>query len=170
MNTKYGKIVDNNLIYAPDTFKLDIGIVRGTPYLYHKFGYYDIIDIMLEPKENYIVEIDKFDVDHKKQTITIVYKYTEKQQEIPQRNISKLFLKIALIKINKIDAFENLLSTIEIDIGEGKTINGLDAWNDCVVIKESDPIFAPYIKNIKEYFDLSDKEYEDLMNQCIDRG
>lgn len=66
-----------------------------------------------------------------------------------------------------LETFINWLKSVNIDLGGNASINAFDAFETCLVIDEGDPLFAPYIKQAKMAFGLSDEMYENIISQCV---
>ena len=58
----------------------------------------------------------------------------------------------------------------EIPLGDGKTLNGYDAWNDFLTIDEDSEMFAPVISQVKKAFNLTDEQYEEIIKNCISKA
>lgn len=110
---------------------------------------------------------DRYQLDHIAKIIYVI----NKAQDVPKatRKISKVYLKIALAKMGKLNLFNDWLKSVDIDLGGGNSINAYDAFESCLVVDEGDELFAPYIKQAKLAFGLSDAQYDALMEQCISK-
>ena len=103
-------IYNGKLIFNPSDEILDIlgyKILIETEPLPKKDGYYEYIKY--EEEGEYVVE--------KRSYREII------DPSIGHRRISKIFLRIILIKLGYIDQFENLLKTMEIPLGNNKFLN-----------------------------------------------
>lgn len=166
MNTNYGKIQHDKLVYAPDSLTIDnMSVMNPTGPVYQREGWYLIKIIHPKLKSTQKEVLDHYKLDHIGKILYIVNKAENDSKAA--RKISKVYLKIALAKIGKLNTFNDWLKSVEIDLGGGNSINAYDAFESCLVVDEGDPLFAPYIKQAKLAFGLTDQQYDDLMEQCI---
>lgn len=166
MNKKFGRIFKDKLEYAPDALQLQ-GMMVHNPIdaVYQQHGWYKIVEHHPAAKAGYDEVFEGYKLDHIGKILYINYKL-EKHVSGP-RKISKIYLKIALAKNGLLTAFTEWLKSVDIDLGEGHSINAYDAFETCLIIDESDPLFAPYIQQAKLAFNLTDEAYDALMDQCI---
>ena len=173
MSKKKVKLKDGVLEYAPLSVYIEKDgvkkfIIRPSDEILKELGYKDLIESEpLPPEEGYRDVITYTETDD----CVIEHRHKEKiiDPDIGHRKLSKGFLRIELIKLGYIDQFENLLKTLEIPLGDGKTLNGYTAWNDFLTIDEDSETFSPIIKQVKKAFNLSDEQYENIVKKCISK-
>lgn len=83
-------------------------------------------------------------------------------EEVPV-SYSRIYLKIALAKIGKLQAFENLLSTIEI----APQYTALEAFNDANVIRTNFPGFDDYLATICTELEIDNVTKMQILSSCI---
>ena len=166
MNTNFGRIYKNKFEYAPDAItdkNTGASILNPIARVYQNNGWYKILN-QPEDKPGYAALVIDWKLDHIAKTMKLTYSYSRTNAS---RKISKIYLKIVLAKYGILNDFINWLKSVDIDLGGGAKINAYDAFETCLVIDEGDPLFAPYIKNAKLAFGLTDQMYENLISKCI---
>lgn len=168
MNKKFGRLVENKIKYAPSTLKIG-NIFYSSPsdeqYLLMKYKF--IVDNVLAQKDGFRIVFKKYTWDD--QHIYINYEYIEIEKPKQQSfEISKLYLRIALMKLGLWDQIVEYMKSTKIMISEDQWINMYDAWNDALVIDTGSELFQPYLNNMKEVFKdfISSEQVDELLIQC----
>lgn len=168
VNKKFGKLENDRIEYAPSTLKIgNIFYSSPSDELYLSLKYKFIVDNILEAKNGFIVVFDNYSQDE--QHIYINYKYVEVEKPAQQLfEISKLYLKIALIKLGLWDQIVEYMKSTKIMLSEDQWINMYDAWDDALVINTGSELFQPYLNNMKEVFKdfISSEQVDELLIQC----
>ena len=94
---------------------------------------------------------------------TLVKIKAEDQPETSATSYSRIFLKIALANIGKLEAFENLLQTIEIAPG----YTAKQAFDDANVIRTDFPKFDEYLNQICTALEIDPPTRLQILNSCI---
>lgn len=168
MNRKFGRLVENKIEYAPSTLKIgNIFYSSPTDDQYLQMKYKFIVDNVLGQKDGFSIAFKGYAQDE--QHIYINYEYIE--IETPEQEsfqISKLYLRIALMKLGIWDQIVEYMKSTKIMISEDQWINMYDAWNDALVIDTGSELFKPYLSNMKEVFKdfISPEQVDELLIQC----
>ena len=82
--------------------------------------------------------------------------------------ISKLYLKLALLKIGLWDQFVQWLKTLTIQIDENISISAWDAYQEALVLNTGSELFEPYLNIAKEQFKdyLTSEQIDQLLESC----
>lgn len=163
---RYGQLIDNCIKLAPTTAKIN-GIVysRLTDDQYiNDLNCKLIVDQKPIPTEGYDVAFDHYDETDTE--IRLVYKQVEAVRE--HKEISKFKLQLALLRIGLWNTFIEWLKSTELQIAEGITISCYEAWNNALVLDVNDPMFIPYINQVKEMFSefLTPDQMTELIENC----
>jgi hypothetical protein len=136
--------------------------VKPVDQVYQNNGWYKIIEHHPSPMPGYVEQIDSHTLDHVGKILHVNYKLVKTVKQ--SRKISKIRLKIALAKLGLLTDFIDWLKIVDIDLGDGHSINAFDAFETCLILDEGDPIFAPYLQQAKLAFNLTDEAYDSLID------
>lgn len=168
MNKFVRLISATQIEYAKSFIKLD-GIIISNPTAqqYLKAGFKKLVDQKLDLIDGMDIVFDKYteDAEH----VYVNYIYQEKQ--IPTEEgfeVSKIYLRIALMKLGIWDQIVEYMKSTKIMISEDQWINMYDAWNDALVIDTGNELFKPYIQTLKENFKdiISPEQVDEILLQC----
>ena len=159
MNERFGRLIesDNIIEYAPSVVKYN-GIFYSSPSdeIYLKLNYKYVVNEQLQERPG--LEIIKLPYTQDDTHIYFNYKYKNIDQN-PPFEISKIHLRIALIKLGIWDQFYEWMGTFDIDLGDGHSIKCSDAWDDALVIDTGSELFGPYLeKAIQHFSDVVDEK------------
>lgn len=167
MNTKFGKLIGQKLIYAPLSGKIgNILYSKLSEEQLRELGYKKIVNNVPEPKDGYVARFIKYEQDE--DNIYLIYDLIESSQHEKKFEISKVYFKIALIKIGLWDTFNEWMESSTIDLGDGKTMTVKDAWDESLVLDPNSDLFKPYIAEAKEAFSayISSEQIDQLFEEC----
>lgn len=165
LNSKFGRLVDGALELAPMSKQID-GILysRLSDEQYLALDYKHVIDKPLMPKADYEVVFTGY--NESETTIELQYEYVE----IPAQScpLSKLRVHIALTRLGLYSQFEDWLKNTTIALSEDVSMTCFEAWQNALIIDFGDPLFAPYLDQVKALFAdvLTDAEMQELIETC----
>ena len=165
MNKKFGRLNDGLLELAPTCGKIDnIMYLSFTEEQYREMKYKEIIDVEPPMKDGFEIKFSGYSQDD--DSITLNYEYVE----IPKTPIvlSKIKVKIALIKLGLWDKFVEWMENTMIPITDEASISCMDAWDSALVFDSSDEMFAPYLEQAKELFSelIDENTLNELIKSC----
>lgn len=154
--------------YAKSFVKLN-GIIIANPTVqqYLKAGFKELIDQKPTPIDGMDIVFDKYieDAEH----VYVNYIYQEKRIQTEEGfEVSKIYLRIALMKLGLWEQVAEQMKSTRIMISEDQFINMYDAWNDALVLDTGSELFKPYIQTLKENFKdiISPEQVDELLLQC----
>ena len=156
----YYKLENNTLKKCGSVEKIDGRYVTNpTAEQYASIGAYPRSDESFAPPkcdEGYHAVADGYEVRDGKWT----RKWRiEEVPPPPPRVFSKIYLKIAIARLGKLEALESWLASVEIEPG----YSALAAWNDAQNISEDFEGFAEILGKVKEALGVSDEEVEAIL-------
>lgn len=171
MTKRFGRLEHGVLKYAPLQLKYN-GILYAMPpdEVYIALQYKEIIDEKPSAGEN--EEVVFLGYGDEPTAIRAIYEIRQKEdveeEHTESYEISKFYLRIALTKLGLWEQFTNWLSSFDIPIAEGITINALEAWKEALVLDIKNPMFAPYVESAKEMFSqyIDEAELMEILEQC----
>lgn len=170
MNTNFGQLDEQKaaIAYAPNSLKIgNIFYSQPTREQYLQKGYKLIINNRPEEKDGYIIQFDRYTEDD--ENIYYNYKYVETPTPVKETfQISKLYLRIALIKLGLWDQIVEWMKSTKIMISENQWINMYEAYTDALVLDTGSELFEPYLDIAKDMFKdtISSEEVDQLLLSC----
>ena len=171
MNTKYAKLANGQIEYAPDSIEADGGIkVNPSAESYLAAGWKKVVDEKPEPQADHVVAFSRY--DESDTAITFVYKQVPyvKQDvsgggtsgggsnaEPGHRKFSKLKLVAALKAADKWVLVKTWL--------EEKAY--YDFYLAAQDFAEDYPLFQEGLAALKRYANLTDETVEAILAQCV---
>lgn len=156
MNTKYGRLSNGRIEYAPSSLDTGDGVKMnpsGESYL--AAGWKRVVDAKPEPEEGCRVEVSRWEEDA--ETLTCVYKLVRGAPREGARTFSKLKLVEALKGSGKWVLVKTWIEE------RGYYDYYVAAQN----FREDNPLFQEAVAAIKGYARMTDEEAESLLSGCV---
>lgn len=156
MNTKYGRLTNGRIEYAPAALETEDGVkINPTEESYLSAGWKKVIDEKPAAEAGHRVEISGWREDG--DTLVCVYKVVAGEAGKGTRIFSKLKLVAALKEANKWVLVKTWL--------EEKSY--YDFYLAAQNFAEDYPLFQEGLAAIKEYARISDEDVETILSKCI---
>lgn len=156
MNTKYGKLINGRIQYAPKTLDTKDGVkMNPTKASYFAEGWKKIVDVKPTAEAGYRVEISGW--LEAEETLTCVYKIVAGDSSAGPRIFSKLKLVAALKAANKWVLVKTWL--------EEKAY--YDYYLAAQNFSEDNDLFREGKAALQEYVGMTDEEIEAILSKCI---
>ena len=157
MNTKYGRLANGRIEYAPNALETDDGVkINPSRASYLAAGWKEVVDVKPTAEPGYRVEVSGWREDT--ETLTCVYKVVP--GETPPAG-SCVFSKLKLVAALKAaDKWVLVKTWIE---ERGLWDYYLAAQN----FREDNEMFADALAAIKAYARMTDEDAEAILSKCI---
>ena len=157
MNTKYGRLANGRIEYAPNALETDGGVkINPSRASYLAAGWKEVVDVKPTAEPGYRVEVSGWREDA--ETLTCVYKVVP--GETPPAG-SRVFSKLKLVAALKAaDKWVLVKTWIE---ERGLWDYYLAAQN----FREDNEMFADALAAIKAYARMTDEDTEAILSKCI---
>jgi hypothetical protein len=156
MNTKYGRIKNGQIEYAPSSLETEDGVkINPTKASYLAAGWKKVVDVKPTAEAGYRVEVSGCLEDT--ETVTCVYKVVAGEAKSGIRIISKLKLVAALKEADKWVLVKTWL--------EEKAY--YDFYLAAQNFSEDYPLFQQGLAALKSYARLTDEEVEAILAKCV---
>ena len=156
MNTKYGRIKNGQIEYAPSSLETEDGVkINPTKASDLAAGWKKVVDVKPTAEAGYRVEVSGCLEDT--ETVTCVYKVVAGEAKSGIRIISKLKLVAALKEADKWVLVKTWL--------EEKSY--YDYYLAAQDFAEDNELFVEGREAIKRYLGMSDEQIEAILSQCV---
>lgn len=156
MNTKFGKLVNGNVSYAPKILDTKNGVkMNPTKASYLAEGWKEIVDVKPTADAGYRVEVSGWREDD--YTLVRVYKLVAGELPAGPRIFSKLKLVAALKAADKWVLVKSWL----------EERGYYDYYLAAQDFAENNPLFIEGKAALQEYFAMTDAEIEAILSKCI---
>ena len=157
MNTKYGRLANGRIEYAPSTLDTGDGVkMNPSEASYLAAGWKKVVDERPAPEPGCRVEVYGWDEDE--DTLTCVYKsVAEEAAPAGTRTFSKLKLVAALKEADKWVLVKTWIEE------RGYYDYYVAAQN----FREDNPLFIEALAAIKGYARMTDEQAEAILSKCI---
>ena len=158
MNTKYGRLKDGRIEYAPASLETEDGVkMNPSAASYLAAGWKKVVDERPEPEPGWRMEISGWREDA--ETLTCVYKAVP--GETPPAEGARVFSKLKLVAaLKEADKWVLVKTWIE---ERGYYDHYVAAQN----FREDNPLFIEALAAIKGYARMTDEQAEAILSKCI---
>ena len=175
MNTKYGRLANGRIEYAPNALETDDGVkINPSRASYLAAGWKEVVDVKPTAEPGCRVEVSGWREDA--ETLTCVYKVVP--GETPPagpRVFSKLKLVAALKAADKwvlvktwIEGIPRRAKRGELRSNFARGVRGLwDYYLAAQNFREDNEMFADTLAAIKAYARMTDEDTEAILSKCI---
>ena len=157
MNTKYGRLSNGRIEYAPNSLDTDDGVkMNPSEASYLAAGWKKVVDVKPTAEPGFRVEVSGWREDA--DTLTCVYKVVAGETPVSG---SRVFSKLKLVAaLKEADKWVLVKTWIE---ERGLWDYYLAAQN----FREDNEMFSNAVAAIKEYARMSDEDVEAILKNCI---